>query len=299
MSDKLKFVVTGSAGNVSRPLAKLLLQKGHEVTVVGRNAENLKELVALGAKTAIGDLQDAEFVKKAFVGADSVYLMLPPLWDASSIKQSSIAIAENFSAAIKYASVKNAVFLSSYGAHRLDDAGAISGMGLAEEVLNKLRGVNVLHLRAGYFYTNLLLSIDLIKNSGIMGNMFEIQEGTFTVVEPEEIAFAAAEALITQNFKGHSYKYVVSDETGTDEIASLIGKEIGIPDLKWVRFTPEDLKQALLGYGFADGAANDYVEMFGTLDTGLLFEDYEKVKPGLGKVSIEDFAKKFATLYNK
>lgn len=299
MSDKLKFVVTGSAGNVSRPLTKLLLEKGHEVTVVGRNADNLRELVALGAKTAIGDLQDSVFVKKTFEGADGVYLMLPPLWDASSIKQASVAIAENFSQAITHAGIKNAVFLSSYGAHRLDDAGAISGMGLAEVVLNKLAGVNVLHLRAGYFYTNLLLSIDLIKKSGIMGNMFEIPAGTFTVVEPQEIAIAAADALINQNFKGHSYKYVVSDETGTDEIASVIGKEIGIPDLKWVRFSPEDLKEALLGYGFADGAANDYVEMFGTLDTGLLFEDYEKLKPGFGKVSIEEFAKKFATIYNK
>jgi hypothetical protein len=59
------------------------------------------------------------------------------------------------SSAICANGVKNAVFLSSYGAHQLDDAGAISGMGLAEVVLNKLDCVNVLSLRAGYFYSNL------------------------------------------------------------------------------------------------------------------------------------------------
>ena len=57
---------------------------------------------------------------------------------------------------------------------------------------------------------------------------------------------------------------MISDLTDTDEIASLIGKEIGIPDLKWVKFPAEDFKKVLLNYGFADGAANDYVEMFAT-----------------------------------
>jgi uncharacterized protein YbjT (DUF2867 family) len=75
--------------------------------------------------------------------------------DSDDQKKQSIRYAENFSSAIPAKGVKNAVFLSSYGAHRLDDAGAISGMGLAEVVLNKLDGVNVLSLRAGYFYSNL------------------------------------------------------------------------------------------------------------------------------------------------
>jgi hypothetical protein len=43
--------------------------------------------------------------------------------------------------------------------------------------------------------------------------------------------------------------------------------------------------------GFADGAANYYVEMFATLDTGLLFEDIQKTKPTIEGTSIEEFAK--------
>jgi uncharacterized protein YbjT (DUF2867 family) len=52
----MKFVVTGAAGHVSKPLTELLLEKGHDVTVVGRNPKNLEGLVKLGAKTAIGDM---------------------------------------------------------------------------------------------------------------------------------------------------------------------------------------------------------------------------------------------------
>jgi uncharacterized protein YbjT (DUF2867 family) len=165
----MKFVVTGAAGHVSKPLTELLLKKGHDVTVVRRSPKNLEGLVKLGAKTAIGDMGDVPFLTETFKRADGVYLMLPPMWDSDDQKKQSIRYAEIFSSAIRANGVKNAVFLSSYGAHRLDDAGAISGLGLAEVVLNKLDGVNVLSLRAGYFYSNLLLSLDLVKTKPLPG----------------------------------------------------------------------------------------------------------------------------------
>lgn len=294
-----KFVVTGGAGNVSKPLTEILLKAGHDVTVVGRNPSNLTGLVELGATAAIGDLADAAFLTNTFQGADGVYLMLPPSWDRTDLKKLGTDLGEVFAKAITAAGVTHAVFLSSYGAHRLEDAGAISGMGLTEVVLNGVEGLNVLHLRAGYFYTNLHLSLGQIKEHGVMGNMFTIPEGTFTVVDPQDIAEAAADALINKDFKGHSFKYVVSDETGTDEIASLIGQEIGIPDLKWVKFPAADLKNVLINYGFNEGAANDYVEMFTTLDKGLLFEDYVAGKHKASGTSIEVFAKQFAKLYQQ
>ena len=293
----MKFVVTGAAGHISKPLTKNLLMLGHDVTVVGRNPKNLKGLIDLGANATIGDMADVPFLTKTFRDADGVYLMIPPMWDCEDLKEQSIRYAENFSAAIRASGVKNVVFLSSYGAHRLNDAGAISGLGLAEVVLNKLDGVNVLSLRAGYFYTNLLLSLDLVKTAGCMGNMFTIPDGTFTVVDPDDIAHVAAEVLDRLDFIGHSYIYVISDLTGTNEIASLIGREIDVPDLKWVKFAPQDIKKALFGYGFAEGAANDYLEMFATLDTGLLFEDIQRTKPKIEGTSIEDFAKAWAAAY--
>ncbi|MCY0854965.1 hypothetical protein [Cupriavidus sp. D39] len=64
-----------------------------------------------------------------------------------------------------------------------------------------------------------------------------------------------------------------------------------------VKFTASDFKQVLLGSGFAEGAANDYVEMFDTLDKGLLFEHIQETKPKMAGLSIEAFAKQFATAY--
>lgn len=293
----MKFVVTGAAGNVSKPLAELLLEKGHDVTVIGRNRANIEPLIAKGAKAAIGDFSSPSFLAETFKGADGVYLMLPPMWDADDQKKLSVKYGESFASAIRSAKVPNVVFLSSYGAHRHNDAGPISGMGLVEDVLNTLDGVNVLNLRTAYFYTNLLLSIGLIRKAGHMGNMFVVPDGKFTVVDPYDIAKVAAEALDRRNFKGHSFQYVISDMTGTDEIARLFGKEIGIPDLQWKKFSAPDFKKVLLAYGFAEGAANDYVEMFTTLDSGKLFEHIEEMKPKVEGTTIEQYAKIFAAAY--
>jgi uncharacterized protein YbjT (DUF2867 family) len=100
-------------------------------SVVGRKTENLAGLVKLGATPAVGDMRDVSFLKGIFKGTDGVYLMVPPMWDADDQKQLSTAIAQGFAEAIEVAGVRNTVFLSSYGAHRLDDAGAISGLGRA------------------------------------------------------------------------------------------------------------------------------------------------------------------------
>ena len=110
----MKFVVTGAAGHVSKPLTERLLKKGHEVTVVGRSPKNLEGLAKLGAKTAIGDMGDVPFFTETFKGADGVYLMLPPMWDSCDQKKQSIQYAENFSSAIRANGVKNAVFLRGF-----------------------------------------------------------------------------------------------------------------------------------------------------------------------------------------
>lgn len=74
----MKYVLTGGAGHITKPAAEKLLAAGHEVTVISRNADNVKELIAKGAKLAAGSVEDAAFIETALRGADAVYLMIPP-----------------------------------------------------------------------------------------------------------------------------------------------------------------------------------------------------------------------------
>jgi len=162
----MKYVVLGSLGNVSKPLAEKLVAAGHSVTVVSSKPEKVDQIKALGAKPAIGLVEDVVFLTKTFKGADAVYTMVPPNFGASNWKQYIALIGKNFADAIKASGVKNVVNLSSIGAHMAEGAGPVSGLHFVEEALDDLEGVNVIHLRAGIFYLNYLSNIGMIKQMG-------------------------------------------------------------------------------------------------------------------------------------
>jgi len=50
----MKYVVLGSLGNISKPLAQKLVDAGHSVTVISSKAVKIEQIEALGAKAAIG-----------------------------------------------------------------------------------------------------------------------------------------------------------------------------------------------------------------------------------------------------
>ena len=74
----MKIIVTGSLGNISKPLTKELVQKGHQVIVITSKQEKKKEIETLGALAAIGSIDDIAFLTKTFIGAEAVYTMMPP-----------------------------------------------------------------------------------------------------------------------------------------------------------------------------------------------------------------------------
>src|SRR5690554_1277713 len=71
----MNIVLTGSVGNIGKPLATKLVKKGHTLTVISSNAERKKTIEALGAKAAIGSMFDVDFLIATFKNADIVYLM--------------------------------------------------------------------------------------------------------------------------------------------------------------------------------------------------------------------------------
>lgn len=58
----MKVIVTGSLGNIGKPLTTQLVQKGHTVTVISSKSEKQKDIEANGARAAIGSLSDVDFL---------------------------------------------------------------------------------------------------------------------------------------------------------------------------------------------------------------------------------------------
>jgi uncharacterized protein YbjT (DUF2867 family) len=294
----MKYVITGGAGNISKPLAEQLLKAGHEVTVIGRNAENLKPLTDQGAKAAIGSVEDLPFLKKTFAGADAVYTMIPPNYGAPDLKAFLYQVGKNYTEAIKSNGIKYVVNLSSIGAHLPEGAGPVSGLYHVEQLYSTLKDVNILHLRPGYFFNNLLGSIDMVKHMNIIGSNFGSGDAKLVVVYPPDIAPVAAEALLSLNFKGHTIRYIAGDERTPADIAKALGSAIGKPELPWVAFTDEQALQGMVQAGLPQEIASNYRDMGQSIQSGKMFEDYWKKRPELSKTKLEDFAKVFAAAYN-
>ncbi len=295
----MKYVITGGAGNISKPVTLALLKANHDVTVIGRNADNLKELTDAGAKAAIGSVDDLSFVTSVFQQADAVYTMVPPMHPVSDWKGHIARIGQVYTDAIKASSVKFVVNLSSIGAHLPDGVGPVSGLHRVENALNALSDVHVKHLRPAYFYNNLLANVGLIKGMGIIGANFTAAEGKFPIVSPADIAEAAVEELLQLNFTGNSVRYIVSDEVSTSQIAAVLGAAIGKPDLAWVQFTDEQALGGMIQAGLPEEVAKNYAEMNHSIQTGDMSADYFKNRSGkLGKIKLADFAKQFAAVYN-
>jgi len=295
----MKYVVTGSLGNISKTLAERLVAAGHTVTVVSSKAEKTAQIEALGARAAVGSVEDVGFLTKTFTGADAVYTMVPPNFGAGDWKKYIGSIGENYAAAIKSSGVKNVVNLSSIGAHMPDGCGPVSGLFFVEKALNGLEGVNVKHLRAGFFYFNFLGNIGMIKNMGIIGGNYG--EGTkLPLVHPDDIAEAAAGELLGLSFKGKSIRYVVSDEKTTHEVAAILGKAVGKPDLPWINFRDEDTLAGLVQAGLPEEIAKNYTEMGAAMRSGEMSAEYIANRPAVfGKTKLEAFAPVFAAIYAK
>jgi uncharacterized protein YbjT (DUF2867 family) len=294
----MKYVITGGAGHISKPLAEKLLSKGYDVTIISRSEKNIAELISKGARPAIGSVEDVRFLTKTFSGADAVYTMVPPNMHATEWKNWIEQIGKNYAQAIKASGVKHVVNLSSIGAHLTEGVGPVTGIHRAEKALNELNDVHIKNLRPAFFYTNLLSNVGMIKNIGIMGANFGGPLLKIVMVHPNDIAEVAAEELSNLNFAGHSIRYIASDERTTDEIASVFGKAIGKPDLKWIVFSDEDALKGMIQAGLPEEIAKNYAEMNHSLQSGKMNEDYWKNRPAtLQKTKLEDFAKTFAVIY--
>lgn len=292
----MKYVITGSLGHISKPLVARLVKAGHDVTVVSSNADRTAEIESLGAKAAVGSIEDVAFLTKTFSGADAVYTMVPPKWDATEWKNYIHGIGKNYASAIKAAGVKKVVNLSSVGAHMPAGCGPVSGLHGVETELNKLEGTDVKHLRPGFFYYNLLANIGMVKHMGIIGGNYG--EGTTLVLaHPNDIAAAAADELLDRSFQGKTVRYIASDERTTTDIAKVLGAAIGKPELPWVNFKDEDTLNGMLQAGLSHEVATNYVEMGAAVASGEMFADYLHNKPTPGATKLEDFAKEFSAAY--
>ncbi len=292
----MKITITGSLGNIGKPLTQKLTEAGHQVTVISSNADRQSEIEALGAKAAIGSVSDAAFLESAFTGADAVYTMTPPNLGGQHVIANTVAAGKALAEAIAKSGVGRVVMLSSIGADQPSGTGPIASLYQIEQLFDELENVSVTYLRAGYFYNNFFNDIPLIKGAGITGSNFP--GGTqIPLVYPSDIAAAVAEELVKLP-EGKNVQYIVSDVKTGEEVAKTFGAAIGKPELPWVEFTDEQALGGMLQAGLPEEIAGLYVEMGSGFRNGSIPADFlQQGAPVNGATKLEQFAQTFAARF--
>ena len=299
----MNIVVTGSLGNISKPLTKELLAKGHLVTVVSSSPDRIKDIEAIGAKPAIGSMQDVDFLTNTFKSADIVYAM-EALGAGSFFNHDldliaeNIKIGQNYKEAIERSGVKKVIHLSSIGAHMSEGNGILVFHYHVERILNELpEDVAIKFMRPVGFYYNMLAFIPTIKAAGSIVQNYGGDEKE-PWVSPLDIASAIAEE-IDQPFAGRTVRYIASEELSPNEVAVILGEAINKQDIIWTALSDEQILDGMIKAGMNPKTAKGVVEMNASRRGGILYEDYYRHQPVLGKTKLRDFAKQFAAAYHQ
>jgi uncharacterized protein YbjT (DUF2867 family) len=292
-------VITGATGNTGKPAAEALLAKGEKIRVIGRDASKLQPFVQKGAEAAVGTVEDAAFLRKAFDGATAVYLLIPPDMQTSDYRGYQEKVVAAYATAIAEAKVPYVVTLSSVGADLAEKSGPILGLHNLETKLNAIKGLNVLHLRPGGFMENLFMSVQPLRAMGMLPGPSPAEEPQ-SLIAARDIGAYAAERLHARDFSGSSIQELHGQrDVSMKEVAAIVGNAIGKPKLGYMQVPFMMLEPALVQTGMQKTTAALLIEMWKSMNSGVLKLHEPRNAKNTTPTSIETFVKEiFAPAYS-
>lgn len=212
----MKILVTGGTGTVGSQVAKELLARKVDISVLTRDAS--KALPA-GVKAIQGNLQEVATVRRVFAGFDAVFLLnVVGLAEAS---EGLMALT-----GMRLAGVKRVVYLS---VHHADKAAWLPHFGSKvgiEEAL-KVSGIPFTILRPNNFYQNDNWVRDAILQHGVYAQPYG--DAGMSRVDVRDIAEAAAIALTEPGHEGETYDLVGPEILTATKTAEIWSRVLGRP----------------------------------------------------------------------
>ena len=289
------YVVLGASGNTGHIVAQNLLARQQKVRVAGRNATHLQSHAAKGAEIFVGDLTDAAAITKAFNHADAAYVMIPPNPASTDPLGYEERVSDAIAAAVKNTGIKNIVSLSSIGADKAHGTGPVVGLHNLEQKLNHIDTANVLH-----FMENSLGQVGAIRAAGAAIGPIR-PDLKLTMIASRDIGAAAADALVSLAFRGKQTRELLGErDLDYNEVATIIGKAIGKPDLKYVNPPDDQIRVAMVQMGMSEQFVTLLLEMCGALNSGYMRALEPRTSRNTTPTSYENFvAESFVPAYQQ
>jgi uncharacterized protein YbjT (DUF2867 family) len=211
-------LLTGVTGKTGGETAKQLLARGARLRAIVRNEAKAADLKAAGVELIVGDVGDAETVKRALKGVDKAFLTLPngKNQEAQEKQFTDLALA---------AGVKHLVKMSSMEAVAHAETPIPKAHWAVEEHI-RASGIGWTMVKPNFFMQNLLSSAAGIKAnrrfSLPMGN------GTTGMADIRDIGAVCAEVLTGNGHAGQSYEITGPEVLTFADVAERFSAVLGV-----------------------------------------------------------------------
>lgn len=269
----MQIAVTTPNGNVGSHLTRMLVRAGVRPLLLTRRPERIAEDLLPHVDIARADSQDAAEVVAATRGADALYWVDPsvmsedPLGDYARATGALVrAVQEN--------RIPRVVLQSSVGAEKRHGVGEIDGLAATEVALDGL-GIDVTHLRCGYFFSNLLLDVDALR-AGRLATVLPL-DARMPWVAPRDIAEVAALTLLNRGWGGRRVQAVHGPaDLSWSEVAEILTSELGRAVVV-ERIADDAMRRGLLDAGMPEAMADAVLGMSTGLRGGFVPEQERSV----------------------
>jgi len=259
-------VLTGTTGQIGSVVLRTLLEGGHDIRVVVRNAQRLPGDLRTRVDVVEGSHADRAVVDRALDGADALFWLPPSQPTAASPYEAYVATAIPAADAVVRHGVRRVVTVSALGQEVQTYSGHVSASHAMDDLFRST-GADVRVLANPTFMDNLLRQKDGIRQGMVTGTV--PSDLRMPWVATRDIGAVAAEVLGDPTWTGQQVVPVMGPEDlSYDDIVAVLTEVLGRP----IRFSPGDRAadvEMMVGFGMSRAMAESAMAMDLAAEHGL------------------------------
>ena len=262
-------VVTTPTGHIGLQLVRQLLDAKEAVRVVARDRAKLAPEVRDRVDVVEGSLDDDATMMRALDGAESLFLVVPPLFATPDVEEYYLGMTRPSCRAVTRHGVRRVVTVSGIG-RKVAAGAAVSPISaaFAKDAELERTGVALRALWCPGFMENLLRSLQSLAADGTF-SFPSRGDVKMPRVATRDIAATGARLLGDCSWSGQGGVAVLGPEDlSLDDMAAVMSDVLGKP----IRFQPAPAgayKAQLVKYGASEAFADGLLAMSAAKDDGL------------------------------
>jgi uncharacterized protein YbjT (DUF2867 family) len=266
----MKIAITTPSGHVGSAVVDYLMDLGGDIQVklLARRPKNLDKYVRRGAEIVICSQDDKDTLVSVTRDVDALLRVTPPGFGSDDVRAYQNRMGKAAAFAIRTNRIPRVVNLSSIGANLSSGVGPINGLYDVEGLLDEVTD-DITHLRPGFFFENLLMQVDSMRNWGRFSLPISGSR-RYPMIATRDIGRVAATRLADQNWNGqYIHELHGPADLSYDEVAGILSKALG-SKIVYVHCDRQEARQALLASAMSENLVDLLLEMYDAIESGRL-----------------------------